>query len=54
MKKTILNVILVLALVAGIIFSSMSSGLQWVIGFALAFPAMLGLVKFNTKWIEEE
>ena len=53
MKKAIINIILVLSFIAGIVFCAVSSGLQWVIGYAVAFPAMLALVKLNTNWIEE-
>ena len=53
MKKAIINIILAVLAVAGLVFSSVSNGLQFFIGFMVMCPSLIALVKVNTKWLEE-
>jgi hypothetical protein len=50
--KRFINIILILAAVAALVFCAVAKGLQWFIGFVVLYACILGLLKLNTDFIE--
>lgn len=51
--KKLLNIIFAVLAIAGLLFASITSGLQFFIGFVAMYIGVFGLVKTNTNWLEE-
>lgn len=53
MKKIIINIVLVLVALSGLTVTTIFNGIVALLGLIPLYLGALGLIKLNTRWIEE-
>lgn len=53
MKRIIVNIVLVLVALSGLTVTTIFNGIVALLGLIPLYLGALGLIKLNTRWIEE-
>lgn len=52
MKKTLINIALVLVILASLAFACVAESMVWIVALLPLYLSTLALVRINTDWIE--